>query len=269
MQNKFNWLALAVGNSRLHWAWFRQSVLIESWDTPHLNNIVKPCQLPQLFLCTNLIKQDMLNLPVYLASVVSAQTNRWRKYRNLTLINLQDIPLKNIYPTMGVDRALAIWGAIATYGQACLVIDGGTALTFTGADQAGKLVGGAILPGLRSQILTLKQKTAALPEIFLTDTCSLPGRWAVNTEQAISSGIIHTAIAGISSYINDWRGRFPDSKVIFTGGDAILLWRCLKQQIPDFAQDKSAQDTIVDQNLVFQGISLVYQQQQHSKPIIS
>lgn len=257
MQNEYNWLALAVGNSRLHWAWFRQYTLIETWDTPHINNVVEPCQLPQLFLCTSLIHQGLIDLPVYLASVVSAQTDNWRKYCHLNLITLQDIPLSNIYPTMGVDRALAIWGAIATYNQDCLVIDGGTALTFTGANQQEKLIGGAILPGLRSQLLSLKQKTAALPEIFLTDT--LPIRWAVDTKQAISSGIVYTAIAGIHGYITDWRSQFPHSKVIFTGGDAQLLWRYLQQQFPDFAQE-----TIVDHNLVFEGIRLVYQQQQHS-----
>lgn len=249
-KNEYNWLALAVGNSRLHWAWFRQHILIETWDTPHLKNIVKPCQLPQLFLCPNLIKQSTINLPVYLASVVSAQTDNWRKYCNLNLISLRDIPLRNTYPTMGVDRALAIWGAIATYDQACLVIDGGTALTFTGADKEGTLIGGAILPGLRSQMLTLKEKTAALPEISLTNT--LPDRWAVDTEQAISSGIMHTAIAGIYSYIKDWRSKFPHSQVIFTGGDGILLWRCLQQQIDNFVPE-----TIVDHNLVFQGIKLL------------
>jgi len=258
VENDHNWLALAVGNSRLHWAWFRQQILIETWDTPHLLNVVNPGQLPQLFLCSNLIKKGWINLPVYLASVVSEQKANWHQYGNFTVICLQDIPLSNTYATMGVDRALAAWGAIATYEQTCLVIDGGTALTLTGVDIQGKLIGGAILPGLRSQLQTLQQKTAALPEVRLPAT--LPPRWALDTRQAIASGIIHTAIAGIQNYITDWRSRFPNSQVIFTGGDGQLLCQYWQQQFPDFTQK-----IIVDHNLVFQGIRLIYQQQQKSQ----
>jgi len=44
-------------------------------------------------------------------------------------------------------RALAVLGAGKKYGFPCLVIDAGTALTFTGVDRDKKLVGGAIDPG--------------------------------------------------------------------------------------------------------------------------
>jgi type III pantothenate kinase len=147
---------------------------------------------------------------------------------------------------------LAVLGAIATYNEACLVIDGGTALTFTGVDKNKQLQGGAILPGLHTQIITLKQKTAELPKIDLPHT--LPPRWALDTEQAIASGIIYTAIAGINSYITDWLKRFPTSQVIFTGGDAKLLFQYLHLQFPIIAKR-----TIIDQNLIFWGTKIIYQ----------
>ena len=50
-----------------------------------------------------------------------------------------------------------------TGGFPMLVIDAGTALTFTGADANQCLVGGAILPGLRLQLASLGQKTGQLP----------------------------------------------------------------------------------------------------------
>ena len=266
MKNKYwefdNWLALAIGNSRLHWAWFKHDILIENWHTPHLSVEVKPNQLPQDFLSSNLAKQylnqpNLTQLPVYLASVVSQQTKLWQNYTGLNLITLKDIDLKNIYSTMGIDRALAVWGAGETYSYPCLIIDGGTALTFTGVDRRKQLVGGAILPGLRSQLTSLRQKTAALPEINLPQ--KLPPRWALNTDQAIASGIIHTSTAGIHSYIVDWQQQFPNSKVVFTGGDANLLAQYLYLQFPEIAQK-----TIIDPNLVFLGIRLVYQHQREN-----
>lgn len=255
MENKENWLALAAGNSRLHWGWFKHYTLVDTWDTPHISNTIQLSQLPQLFFSANLInqiiKQSLLDVPIYLASVVSHQTELWQDYAQLNLISLQDIKLTNLYPTIGIDRALATWGAIATYHQACLVIDGGTALTFTGVNEQGKLIGGAILPGLRSQLLTLKQKTAALPEIELPN--HLPLRWALDTDTAIASGILYTAISGIHDYILDWLGQFPSSQVIFTGGDGELLLRSLHQQFPELATK-----ALVDSQLIFEGIKLVY-----------
>jgi type III pantothenate kinase len=254
VENEYNWLALAAGNSRLHWGWFKHHALVSTWNTPHILNKVKPGQLPSLFFPSSFIQQGLLDVPVYLASVVSHQTDCWQDYRELNLINLQDIKLTNLYTTIGIDRALAAWGAIATHHQACLVIDGGTALTFTGADQQGKLIGGAIIPGLRSLLLTLKEKTVALPEVKLPN--SLPPRWGLNTDTAIASGILYMAIAGIHGYIIDWLKHFPESEIIFTGGDGELLWRFLQQQFPALATQAT-----VDLDLVFKGMRLVYQQQ--------
>ena len=254
-----NWLAVAIGNSRLHWAWFQHNILIEQWHTPHLLTEIRPNQLPQKFLSTNFRQQNFIKLPpVYLASVVPKQLMLWQNYANLNLVTLQDVDLKKIYPTIGIDRALAVWGAGEVYSYPCLIIDGGTALTFTGVDPQKQLFGGAILPGLRLQLNSLKQKTANLPEINLPKT--LPPRWALNTDQAISSGIIYTNISGIQSYIVDWQQKFLNSKVIFTGGDANLLAQYLHTQFPAITPN-----VIVDQNLIFWGMKLVYQRRTSSQ----
>ncbi|MBE9045712.1 pantothenate kinase [Pleurocapsales cyanobacterium LEGE 10410] len=252
--NESNWLALAIGNSRLHWAWFKHDNLIETWDTRHLSIAVEH-HLPQELLANGLLKQDLTNIPVYLASVVPAQTELWQNYGELNLITIKDVKLSDTYPTMGVDRALAAWGASVTYTQPCLIIDGGTALTFTTVD-GQKFLGGAILPGLRSQLTSLKQKTAALPAVELPAT--LPPRWASNTDQAIASGIIYTTITGIHSYIVDWLEQFPHSKIIFTGGDAELLAQYLHLQFAEIAHQ-----TVINHNLAFWGM-LLYRQQKTS-----
>lgn len=244
---KTNKIYLAIGNSRLHWAWFKDSVLIENWDTPHLSNKVIGDRLPLELLSDNLSEQNLTAIPVNLASVVPQQTELWQNYINLNVITLKDIGLKNIYPTMGIDRALAVWGGGETYGYPCLVIDGGTALTFTGVDRQQQLIGGAIFPGLRSQLTNINQKTAALPQIDLPTT--LPPRWAMNTEGAIASGIIHTIVAGIHSYITDWQQQYSDSPIIFTGGDAQILTQYLRAQHPPVR-------VITDPHLIFWGINL-------------
>jgi len=231
----------------MHCAWFEDGKLVSIWDTKHLTQEVRSNRLPPTLLNDRLIEQQSTNIPVILASVVPKQTELWQNYADLQIITLRDLKLTNIYPTMGIDRALALWGGSETYGYPCLVIDGGTALTFTGANKAKELIGGAILPGLRSQFITLNQKTAALPKVDLRET--LPPRWATDTNNAIASGIIYTTIAGIYSYIIDWLQTYPDSQIILTGGDADILSKYLNQQYREI-EIKS------DRNLIFYGMKL-------------
>ncbi|KJH72326.1 pantothenate kinase [Aliterella atlantica] len=236
-----NWLTLAIGNSRLHWALFAGESLLKNWDAPHL---LASCS-NWAELSVNITNGDR-PLPLFLASVVPSQTALWQTYPNLQIITLDKVPIKGTYPTLGIDRALALWGAIETYSIPVLVIDAGTALTFTGASNFS-LVGGAILPGLSLQFQSLGQKTAGLSIEELP--AQLPPRFATNTTQAIQSGIIYTIIASLCDYIQSWLQQYPNSKVVLTGGDRTILLNYLSNYSPQLATK-----IIVDGNLIFWGV---------------
>jgi len=241
-------LALVIGNSRLHWGWFQQKKLLQTWDTPHLQSPVTSQQLPT-HLFPEPIQQSLPNqVSVYLLSVVAQQTNLWDNYPHKTIITLDDIPLRNVYSTLGNDRALCAYGAGETYGYPVLVIDGGTALTYTAVGHQRHFLGGAILPGLRLQLKALAQQTDALGEISLPDR--LPALWETSTAGAIASGIINTTLTGLQQYITAWWDQYEDGGVILTGGDAILLEAYLKQKTPHLA-DKIT----IDQSLMFRGLA--------------
>ena len=249
-----------IGNSRLHWALFVEETLQEAWDTQHLPaSVVK-----QLAKCRTLgdLPVEMLPpnfptpptpllsypLPLYLASVVPSQTTLWQTYPNVRVITLDQVPLQGIYPTLGIDRALALWGAGETWSWPMLVIDAGTALTLTAADANRCLVGGAILPGVGLQLQSLAQRTADLPFVE-QGVRSLPPRWALNTEEAIQSGVIYTIIAGMRDFIEAWWQEFPGSKITLTGGDRTLLLTYLQSQFPNIAGG-----VIAERNLIFWGM---------------
>jgi type III pantothenate kinase len=245
-------IGLAIGNSRYHWAWFLNTKLQSSWDTEYLT--------PDRFLeslpidLQAIIEQagiEIDRVPIYLASVVPSQTAIWQQLERVTVITLNDLPLANLYPTLGIDRALAVFGAGEVYGYPVLVIDGGTALTITGVDDNRRLVGGAILPGLRLQICSLYTGTAALPEIVLPP--QLPPRWSDNTPGSISSGILHTVSAGISDFIRDWQQLLPESQIIFTGGDGELLTRYIRSN----SQLNLIERVMFDRNLLCYGMSII------------
>ncbi len=241
-------ILLMIGNSRLHWALFNNNSLINLWDTPHLSekinqNFINNC-FPENLDFSELLQQNII---INLASVVPNQLIFWQDYPQLNLINLQDIPLKNLYSTMGIDRALALWGCVNKYGFPCLIIDGGTALTLTGINQNQELIGGAIFPGLNLQQKALSLYTANLPTI--TFSKFLPPRWALNTPDAIASGIIYTVLAGISDFIDHWVTQFPQSFIVITGGDRQFLFEALAKYNPNFEGK-----IIEDSNLIFWGM---------------
>lgn len=153
---------------------------------------------------------------------------------------------------MGIDRALALWGAGMSWGFPVLVIDAGTALTFTAADGGKNLVGGAILPGVGLQFASLGQQTGQLPQVEMEAIKSLPPRFALNTTEAIQSGVIYTLIAGMRDFTEEWLSLFPDGKVAIKGGDRILLLNYLQALYPDLAAR-----LIVEPNLIFWGMQTI------------
>ena len=222
-----------IGNSHLHWALFQGDQIGQTWRT---NYDLAPEPLSAL----------LGKIPFVLASVVPSQIHYWLAYQP-QILTLDNIPLQNLYPSLGIDRALAAWGAGLTYGFPCLVIDGGTALTLTAIDDQRCLRGGAILPGLGLQLQSLGDRTSALPALTLPKT--LPDRWANNTSDAILSGVIYTTLAGLIDYLNDWLDHFPQSSVLFTGGDGAFL-----QQGLQGLNHSLKTPLILDRQLIFRGM---------------
>jgi type III pantothenate kinase len=214
------WLGLMIGNSRLHWAWFENATILRTWDTPHLTaeTIVQA------------VPPTAQHLPLWIASVVPSQTVLWEKQREKqphTVLTLEQIPLQGMYPALGIDRALAAWGAVQKLGVPVLVIDAGTALTFTAVNQV-QFMGGAIVPGLQTQVRSLTQNTAVLPWVELQ--AALPDRWALNTHDSILSGVTYTVLATIQNYGSAWLETFPDGAIVLTGGDGDRLMTHLQEQ---------------------------------------
>jgi type III pantothenate kinase len=241
------WLALAIGNSRLHWAWFDGATLCQSWHTPHLEQSAIAALIAEQFdfsAYPNAPALQQTGVDLWIASVVPEQTRLWQPYGKQ--ITLNQIPLPGVYATLGIDRALAVWGAIERWGVPILVIDGGTALTITAADQSG-LRGGAIVPGLHVQWRSLALATAALPMIDQSAN-GMPPRWGLTTIEAIHSGVFYCLLAGVQDFITAWQQENTlTPTIVFTGGDGAILFEGL--------QGRSVSAPLVfEPNLVFWGM---------------
>lgn len=287
--NEQTWLALVIGNTRLHWGLFhQQDLLAGAWHTPHLSpersrviaqaNFTAPAwqAIPTLKAHPQKIQHAFSTVAtppsqLWIASAVPAQTSCWvtASHNNAQItthtVERSQIPLAGLYPTLGIDRAINLLGAGSQLNWPVLVIDSGTALTFTAGisrEGVGTVYGGAILPGLRLQAQSLGQGTAALAEAAELGTTALtatssdstepsiafPERWANDTPGAITSGLAYGTTAILWDYLTDWWANFPNGNVIMTGGDGRRLYDLLRQkaqrsQTNPFSKAKTAQET--------------------------
>jgi type III pantothenate kinase len=257
MMENSQWLAVTIGNTHGRIGEFFGNTLTQVHCLTHAA-IAEFLTAPQKYLSPNFAalvqglnlepnNPDSSTKPaksnqaasklIRLASVVPELTLPWRDLPSVACLSLGDLPLKGMYPTLGIDRALAAWGAGQRYGFPVLVIDGGTALTFTAVDHDHNFLGGAILPGLNTQFRSLHTNTAALPLIQLPN--QLPELWGKDTASAIQSGVIHTVIASVWTFTHQWQQQFPDGTIVFTGGDGPNLYQWFQQWLARLENDQS------------------------------
>lgn len=125
--------------------------------------------------------------------------------------------------TVGQDRLLCAAGAFAHAGQACVVVDLGTALTIDFVDGEGVFHGGAIAPGLDMMLSALAERTAALPRVqFERDQDEVI--FGKNTPAAMRLGV-HAMVNGAVRFLAERYADFYEAypRIIATGGDMGVL----------------------------------------------
>lgn len=127
------------------------------------------------------------------------------------------LPIKILNPyEIGSDLVANATAAFQKYGNNTMVIDFGTALTFTTIGRNSEILGVAIAPGLRTAVGALAGKTAQLPQIHIAPPPSVLGE---NTIHAIQSGIIFGYSGLVDSMIERTEKELNDSlTVVATGG---------------------------------------------------
>jgi type III pantothenate kinase len=128
--------------------------------------------------------------------------------------------IKNV-ERLGADRIADAVAAYRLYKGPLLVIDFGTATTFSYIDAKGQFRGGAIMPGILLSAETLADKTARLPRVKLKEPDKALGK---DTAENILSGIIFGHAGAVEKIIKEIKREVgKDFKVIITGGYADLM----------------------------------------------
>ena len=126
--------------------------------------------------------------------------------------------------SFGVDNpaelgADLIADAVAAYARvrgACIVVDFGTATTFTAVSEDAVLMGVAIAPGINLAASALSGGTAQLPQVRLVAPTRAIG---TNTVHSVQSGILLGYVGLVEGMIARFQGEMGvEARVIATGG---------------------------------------------------
>ena len=228
-------LAIDVGNTNVAFGVYHEGRWTNYWRIRTVHD-----QMPDehAVLFRNLLRDDGLQLKdverVVLSSVVPSLTTtlsemlEQQTQGDLLVIGpgvRTGLRIRTDNPTeVGGDlvaNAVAAHSLYGLSGSNCIVVDFGTALTFTAVDKSGDLLGVAIAPGLRSAAAALASNTAQLPHVQLVPPPTAIGR---NTVHSIQSGVVFGYIGLVNALIARMRAELGgQAHAIATGGLARVI----------------------------------------------
>ncbi len=145
---------------------------------------------------------------------------------------------------LGSDLLVDSVAAAALYPKPLIVADMGTATTLTIVNDKNTIIGGAILPGIRTSLNALTMNTAQLPQIGIESPKKVIGS---NTIDCMKSG----AVLGNASMLDGMIDRFNEELgdncfVVATGGLAEVISKHTKHKV------------VYNPNLLLEGLYILY-----------
>lgn len=145
---------------------------------------------------------------------------------------------------LGADLVANAVAGIALYPLPQIIVDMGTATTFSVVDEKHHYIGGMILPGVRISLDALTARASQLSGISIEAPKRLIGK---NTIDCMKSGVLYSnaaAIDGIVERIEEELGQ--KTTVIATGGLAKKIVPHCKREV------------ILDEDLLLKGLMIIY-----------
>lgn len=146
---------------------------------------------------------------------------------------------------LGSDLVVDAVAGIAEYPLPLILVDMGTATTFSAIDKNGDYLGGMITTGMAVSIDALVSRTSQLPHFSLEKPKKVIGS---NTVDCLKGGIMYGNAAMIDGIVDRIEAELGEKcTVVATGGLASLVTPLCKRK-----------DIILDDDLLLKGLMLIY-----------
>lgn len=226
-------LVIDIGNTNIVFGVYRENNWLNHWriQTDHLKTADEyEVIFRSLLTAGKICRSDVEK--IILSSVVPSLVRPFNEmlaqlFESAQLHTLNPdlydkLPIKVLNPyEIGTDLVANAVAAHQRFGALTMVIDFGTALTFTTIGSDNEIAGVAIAPGLETAVGALAGKTAQLPQIHLIPPPSVLG---TNTVHAIQSGIMYGYTGLVDSVIERTEQELKQKiNVVATGGLSAVI----------------------------------------------
>jgi len=174
---------------------------LNDFNPSRVKSVVISSVVPNLTDVVKLVVSDMLCKNIHIIKASS--------------VGLVKILIDNINE-IGTDLVCNAVEASSMYDENVIVVDFGTALTFTTVSKNNQILGVNIVPGLQTSISSLYKNTAKLPKINLALPEKVIGK---NSIHSIQGGIMYGYVGLIKELIFRIKSELSEpTKVVATGG---------------------------------------------------
>lgn len=237
-------LVIDIGNTRTKIAVFsgRTMFFVQAFENIGIDDIEKlinqfPTIKKVIFSSVGFVDKDKDEIKEFLK----------QRFSFIEMNNNISLPINNNYLTpltLGNDRIAGVIGANNLFPENdCLVIDAGTCITLDLIDKIGNYYGGSISPGINMKYKALNTFTDSLP--LIDDKFKVENIIGNDTRSSIISGVINGTLMEIKGFIAYYKKKYPELKILFTGGDANFLHNYFKE------------NTVLEEHLVLFGLNII------------
>ena len=220
-------LIVDIGNTNVVIALHDGSTYVASW---RINSDIKKTSDEYYVIVESMLKQTNFDPKRIESSIIcSVVPNLTRSFEKVVKTVSNTKPLMVSHKTAGtlVKESIpaelgydllsnAVAGHFLYPNETVMVIDFGTALTFTTVNAKGEILGASITPGLITAVNSLFNNTAQIPQVQLKIPHSAIGR---DSDEAIRSGIMFGFAGLVDSMVERTEKELGcDLKIIITGG---------------------------------------------------
>jgi type III pantothenate kinase len=249
-------LVVDVGNTQTHFGAIRDGELVERWRfaTERVSTADELGAALRNLLALREIELSQIDASI-VSSTVPELAPQWaemaRRYLDHEMLVVGPairigIQIRVDNPReVGADRLVNAVAAYERFGEACIVVDFGTAITYDIVSDAGEYIGGIIAPGIEISLAALWNRAAKLPEVELGEPRALIGK---TTADAVRSGIVYGFASQVDGIIGRLRAELgSELPTIATGGLAHHI-------VPAFTETIDA----VDELLTLKGLEIIW-----------
>lgn len=218
-------LLLDQGSSRIKWLWADGSEIdTDSAGKGGFGDLLTACSaetapVPQEVLLSSVAGEE------HVAAVAQFCSDKWGIEPRLMRSRKEQIGVRNIYSDpqrLGVDRWLAIIGAVDRFGKPVVIWDLGTASTLDAVDSVGRHLGGMIYPGPATMLRSLQNDTKLnVPMDFdASEIISWLGA-GENTAECILKGVLAAQVGALNQFLRHVSLQMDKAPLlVVTGGAA-------------------------------------------------